>query len=59
MDRDVVAEEIADAIEGREFRVRGALSVDEYGANVDATAFEESDEDPKARAEAFLAEVNP
>ena len=59
MNRDVVAEEIAEALEGREFRVRGALSVDEYGANLDATAFEESDEEPKARAEAFLAEVNP
>jgi replication factor A1 len=57
MDRDVVAEGIAEALEGREFRVRGALSVDEYGANLDATAFEESNEDPEARAGGFLSEV--
>ena len=57
MDRDVVAEEIADELEGREFRIRGALSVDEYGANLNATDFAESNEDPKARAEAFLSEV--
>ncbi len=57
MDRDVVAEEIAHELEGREYRVRGALSVDEYGANLDATDFEESDDEPKARAEAFLSEV--
>ena len=59
MDRDVVAEEIADELEGREFRIRGALSVDEYGANLNATDFDESNEDPKARAEAFLSEVEP
>jgi replication factor A1 len=57
MDRDVVAEEIAEELEGREYRVRGALSVDEYGANLNATAFEESDDDPTARASAFLSEV--
>ncbi len=58
MDREVVAEEIATELEGREYRVRGALSVDEYGANLNANAFGESDEDPKARAEAFLSEVD-
>jgi replication factor A1 len=57
MDRDVVAEEIADKLAGREYRVRGALSVDEYGANLNATGFEESDDDPTARATAFLSEV--
>lgn len=57
MDRDVVAEEIALELEGRAYRVRGALSVDEYGANLNATEFDESDEDPKARAAAFLSEV--
>ncbi|MEF8777787.1 MAG: Single-stranded DNA binding protein [Natronomonas sp.] len=59
MDRDVVAADIAEKLEGREYRVRGALSVDEYGANLDATAFDESDDDPSARATAFLSEVNP
>jgi replication factor A1 len=57
MDREVVAEEIAAGVVGREYRVRGALSVDEYGANLDATEFEESGDDPAARAEALLAEV--
>jgi replication factor A1 len=58
MDREVVAEEIAAGVVGREYRVRGALSVDEYGANLDATEFEESSDDPAARAEAMLAEVS-
>ena len=57
-DRDVVAEEIAEELEGREYRVRGALSVDEYGANLNANEFGESGDDPKSRAEAFLAEVD-
>ena len=58
MDRDVVADRIAERLEGREYRVRGALSVDEYGANLNASAFDESDEAPEARAAAFLAEVD-
>jgi replication factor A1 len=58
MDREVVADKIAEKVVGKEYRVRGALSVDEYGANLDATEFEESDEDPAVRAEALLAEVS-
>ena len=58
MDRDVVADRIAEALEGREYRVRGSLSVDEYGANLNASEFAESDDDPEARATAFLAEVD-
>ena len=50
MDRGVVADEIAERIEGREFRVRGHLSVDDYGANLDAETFEPTDDDPAARA---------
>jgi replication factor A1 len=57
MDREVVAEEIASRIVGKEFRVRGALSVDEYGANLDADEFEESDDEPGERAREALAEV--
>ena len=57
MDRDVVAESIAADVVGGEYRVRGALSVDEYGANLDCEAFEQSDDDPAERARAFLAEV--
>jgi len=58
MDQEVVADRIRERIVGREYRVRGHLSVDEYGANLDAERFEESDDDPAARATAFLAEVD-
>ena len=57
MNRDVVADRIATRLEGREYHVRGSLSVDEYGANLNASEFAETDEDPEARAAAFLAEV--
>ncbi|WP_247004939.1 Single-stranded DNA binding protein [Halosolutus gelatinilyticus] len=57
MDQEVVADEIRDRIVGREYRIRGHLSVDEYGANLDAESFDESDDDPAARAAAFLEEV--
>lgn len=36
MDQGVVREEIADAVVGRRWRVRGNVSVGEYGANIDA-----------------------
>ncbi|ELY48768.1 Single-stranded DNA binding protein [Natronolimnohabitans innermongolicus] len=58
MDQEVVADTIRERIVGREYRVRGHLSVDEYGANLDAETFAESDEDPETRATAFLEEVN-
>ncbi|MFC4438150.1 MULTISPECIES: Single-stranded DNA binding protein [Natrialbaceae] len=58
MDQEVVADTIREHIVGREYRVRGHLSVDEYGANLDAETFEESDDDPAARASAFLEEVD-
>jgi len=58
MDQSVVAETIADGVVGREFRVRGHLSVDEYGANLETIEFAESDDDPAARAAAFLQEVD-
>ncbi|MFC5135904.1 MULTISPECIES: Single-stranded DNA binding protein [Haloferacaceae] len=57
MDKDVVAESIADTLVGGAYRVRGSLSVDEYGATLDATAFEEADDDPAESARAALAEV--
>ncbi len=57
MDREVVAESIAAELEGREFRVRGTLSVDEYGANLDASEFAPHDADPADRARQLLAEV--
>jgi ssDNA-binding replication factor A large subunit len=58
MDQAVVADAIRENIVGREYRVRGHLSVDEYGANLDAETFAESDDDPAARATAFLEGVD-
>jgi len=57
MDRDVVADEIRTRVVGREFRVRGTLTVDDYGANLEATTFTEHDEEPSQRAQRLLAEV--
>lgn len=57
MDKGVVADDIADSVVGKEYRVRGQLSVDDYGANLDATTFAETDDDPAERAAATLAEV--
>ncbi|GGL54277.1 Single-stranded DNA binding protein [Halocalculus aciditolerans] len=58
MDQEVVADTIREHIVGREYRVRGHLSVDDYGANLEATEFERSEDDPAARAEALIEEVN-
>jgi replication factor A1 len=57
MDREVVAEEIASKVVGHEYVVRGSLTIDDYGANLEASAFGEHDEDPATRAKEFLAEV--
>ncbi|MFC6718334.1 Single-stranded DNA binding protein [Natrialbaceae archaeon GCM10025810] len=57
MDQEAVADTIREKIVGKEYRVRGHLSVDEYGANLDAETFEESDDDPADRAAAFLEGV--
>ncbi|CDK39983.1 replication factor A [Halorubrum sp. AJ67] len=53
----MVADDIADALVGRAYRVRGNLSVDDYGANLDADEFELADDDPADAARAALAEV--
>lgn len=58
MDQEVVADSIRDTVVGPEFRIRGNLSVDEYGANLEASEFAETDDDPVERAKAFLAEVD-
>jgi len=58
MDKEVVAERISDRIVGREYVVRGSLSVDEYGANLTASTFVEADDDPAARAQALLQEAD-
>lgn len=57
MDQEVVADRIRERIVGREYRARGTLSVDEYGANLDATEFDETDDDPASRASDLLEEV--
>ncbi len=54
MDKEVVADAIREELVGREYRVRGNLSVDEYGANLDASEFAESDDDPAERAVSLL-----
>ena len=58
MDKEVVADAIRERVVGREFTVRGSLSVDEYGANLEVESFAESDDDPAARAAELLAEVS-
>jgi len=58
MDKEVVADEIREKIVGHEYRVRGSLSVDDYGANLDAETFEASDDDPAARARAALSDLD-
>ena len=58
MDREVVAEEIATKLVGREYRVRGSLTVDDFGANLEASTFAEQTGDPADRASALLAEVD-
>lgn len=57
MSREVVAEDVREKLVGREYRVRGHLSVDEYGANLDADEFEPSEDDPAERAKAALEGV--
>ncbi|MEF8801055.1 MAG: Single-stranded DNA binding protein [Halolamina sp.] len=57
MDRDVVADAIAAELEGGEYGARGSLSVDEYGANLNADEFAPTDVDPGERAHELLAEL--
>src|SRR6056297_947149 len=57
MDKEVVAETIRERLVGNAYRVRGSLSVDEYGPNLNVESFEEADEDPAALATAPLGEV--
>jgi replication factor A1 len=57
MDQTVVAESIREAVVGHEFRVRGTLSVDDYGANLEAAEFEARDDEPAERARTLLAEA--
>jgi len=57
MDKEVVADAISEALVGRSYRVRGNLSVDEYGANLDAEVFAVAEGDPADAALTALAAV--
>ncbi len=57
MDQEVVADEIRERLVGTAVRVRGHLSVDDFGANVEAIEFEERTDDPADRARELLASV--
>jgi replication factor A1 len=57
MDREVVADDIREELVGRAFRVRGALSVDDFGATLNATTFEADGADPVERATQLLEEA--
>jgi len=59
MDREAVADAIRERVVGYEFRVRGSLTVDDFGANLEASEFQRHGDDPAARAERLLAEANP
>ncbi|WP_224269190.1 Single-stranded DNA binding protein [Haloprofundus salinisoli] len=58
MDKEVVADDIREKLVGLEHRVRGNLSVDEYGANLDASEFEATDDDPAERARTLLSDIS-
>lgn len=58
MDKEIIASSIASEIVGKEYRVRGSLSVDDYGANLDATEFEAVTVEPRERARTLLAGVD-
>jgi replication factor A1 len=58
MDKSVVADDIRDELVGLEFRVRGTLSVDDFGATLDATEFEARGDDPAERARELLGRVD-
>jgi len=57
MDREVVADAITAELVGDAYRARGSLSVDEYGANLNADAFDPVDEDPETAARDLLADL--
>jgi len=57
MDREVVANRIRQTVVGREFCVRGTLTVDDFGANLEATEFVAQEDDPADRAKHLLREV--
>ena len=57
MDKEVVVETIRTELVGESYRVRGSLSIDEYGANLTVEDFAADDTDPAAQAQTILTEV--
>ena len=57
MDKEVVADTIREELVGGSYRVRGSLSIDEYGANLTVEEFEDDEDDPADHAATVLAEV--
>lgn len=58
MDQGVVGESIAEALVGRRWRVRGNVSVGEYGANLEAKKIERVDGDVSGVARGVLDEFS-
>jgi len=56
MDKSVVTERIAENTVGRRWRVRGNVSVGDYGANMNVSEMEEADDDPADAALEVLDE---
>jgi replication factor A1 len=56
MDKNVVTERIAENTVGRRWRVRGNVSVGDYGANMNVDEMEETDDDPAEAAREVLDE---
>jgi replication factor A1 len=57
MDQAAVADAVRSELVGQEFVVRGALSLDDYGATLTVRRFEPAADDPATRASDLLAEV--
>ena len=57
MDKEVVSQEIAQSLVGGSYRIRGKLSVDDYGANLDVAEFQPADDDPADRAQTVLDQL--
>lgn len=58
MDQNVITSTLRSVLIGEYVRVRGHLSVDEYGGTLDAMRFETVTESPETAATALLAEVD-
>lgn len=57
MDRSVVTSSIVEAIVGRQYRLRGSLQIDEYGAMLTVESFDRVSTAPTELAQTALAEV--